>query len=125
MAGLCAGVIFMMEHFEDIRLTEHELSTYLLIHLYKISHIKVYTPMGLQQTGVVSFNIGDIPSGTVADELDRHDIACRAGIHCAPLVHRMLGTEQQGAVRLSMGYFNKKTDLDKALSIIHQIAQTI
>lgn len=72
---------------------------------------------------VVTLNIRDYDSGEVAEVLaDRYDICVRAGAHCAPRLHRALGTERQGAVRFSFGYFNKEAEIDAAIAAVKEIA---
>ena len=51
-----------------------------------------------------------------------YGIATRAGAHCAPLMHRALGTEAQGAVRFSFGYFNTAEETDAAIAAVREIA---
>ena len=73
--------------------------------------------------GVVSLNVGDLDSGEVADALAQGwGIACRAGAHCAPLMHRALGTERQGIVRLSCGWFTTEDEVDVAAAAVREIA---
>ena len=56
---------------------------------------------------VLSFLYKDKSSEEVAAFLDKSfNIAVRAGLHCAPLAHKSLGTGDDGAVRVSFGYFN-------------------
>ena len=47
--------------------------------------------------GVVLFNVMGRGSGRVAAELDARGICVRAGLHCSPLAHKMLGTPEGGA----------------------------
>ncbi len=47
-----------------------------------------------------------------------YNIATRSGIHCSPLAHTTLGTLKQGAVRFSIGYFNTKDEIDKAVEAL-------
>ena len=47
----------------------------------------------------------------------------RAGYHCAPLAHRAIGTEKTGVVRVSFGYFNKRSDVDKAADLIYKVVK--
>ncbi|HOB64493.1 MAG TPA: hypothetical protein PKH08_05025 [Clostridia bacterium] len=42
-------------------------------------------------------------------------------MHCAPLAHRFLGTEKQGAVRASVGWGNRENDIDLLLEGIEYI----
>ena len=60
---------------------------------------------------------------TLADALARdYDIACRAGIHCAPRMHRALGTYDTGALRLSFGAFTAEKDVELAARALHELA---
>ena len=72
---------------------------------------------------IVSLNIGDVDSALVCDALaSDYGIATRAGAHCAPLMHRALGTEAQGAVRFSFGWFNTQDDADAAAAAVRELA---
>ena len=42
-------------------------------------------------------------------------------MHCAPLVHRDLGTIDRGAVRFSLGAFNTAEDIDAAIEAMRAI----
>jgi cysteine desulfurase family protein len=73
---------------------------------------------------VLSFNIIGWDAGDVGTILDvDHNIACRTGLHCAPLVHRQLGTEGiHGSVRFSIGAFNTEEHIDLAIAAVRNIA---
>ena len=78
------------------------------------------------QSGVVAFNIRGNDSALVADLLDKqYSIASRGGFHCAPMVHKYLGTETQGAVRLSLSVFNTKKEILTTINAVSEIAQKI
>ena len=49
-------------------------------------------------------------------------IATRPGAHCAPRMHRALGTEEQGAVRFSFGWYNTEEEADAAVTALREIA---
>ena len=57
---------------------------------------------------VMSFNVEGLEAGETGTMLDvDHGIACRTGLHCAPLVHEQLGTAKiKGSVRFGIGPFN-------------------
>ncbi|MDR3670559.1 MAG: aminotransferase class V-fold PLP-dependent enzyme, partial [Holophaga sp.] len=60
-------------------------------------------------------------TGTMLD-VD-HNIACRTGLHCAPMVHEHLGTDKlHGTVRLSIGAFNTEAHIDAAIAGVRDIA---
>lgn len=50
------------------------------------------------------------------------DIAIRAGLHCAPLVHKILGTAPHGAIRFSLGPETTLEDIEITLEAMRQIA---
>ena len=73
---------------------------------------------------VVSLNIGSLDSAEAADELsERFGIAVRPGGHCAPRLHRALGTEQRGAVRFSFGWYNTQKEADEAARAVRALAE--
>ena len=89
-----------------------------------IPGVKVYGNFTVQlRAPIVSLNIADLDSSEVADELaERFEIATRPGAHCAPRLHRALGTEDQGAVRFSWSYFNTEAETDAAAEAVRILA---
>jgi len=51
----------------------------------------------------------------------RFGIASRGGFHCAALAHKTIGTYDIGAVRLSVGPFNTKKEINIAVDAIYQM----
>lgn len=124
IAGLGRGAKFIMENgMENIRLHENELTKYFLEELNKIEEIIIYGPNDAdKQVPVISINIKGADSSEVGYLLDSEfDIAVRTGLHCAPLAHETAGTLQSGTIRFSIGYFNTKEDIDKALDALKSI----
>ena len=65
----------------------------------------------------------DFPS-EVSDELSTvYGIVTRPGAHCAPLMHRALGTVEQGAVRFSFSFFNTEEEVDLAIEAVRELAR--
>ncbi len=78
---------------------------------------------GAGRTGVVAFNLGDADSGEVAARLwQDFGICVRPGAHCAPLMHRALGTESQGAVRASFSGFTTEEEIDEGIRAVRALA---
>ncbi len=73
---------------------------------------------------VFLFNINGFESGATTALFDvDHDIACRTGLHCAPLVHDHLGTTAMaGAIRFSIGPFNTEEHIQRAIAAVADIA---
>ena len=94
---------------------EEELTGYLLERLAEVPEITLYhAPSGALQAGVVSLNLEGFRANEVAAILDReNDIAVRAGHHCAGLIHKHLKNQKyDGCLRVSLGVFNTKDDID-------------
>ena len=72
---------------------------------------------------IVSLNIRDYDSGEVSDVLaSKYGIATRPGAHCAPLMHKALGTVEQGAVRFSFSHYNTKDEIKIAVAALRELA---
>ncbi|MBO7151565.1 MAG: aminotransferase class V-fold PLP-dependent enzyme, partial [Clostridia bacterium] len=56
---------------------------------------------------------------------DQKNVAVRGGFHCAPLIHKRLQTDTQGAVRASFGVDNNEKDLLYLLSVIERFLAKI
>ena len=75
-------------------------------------------------SGIVSFAFNKIDSLFASDLLDdKFDIATRAGLHCAPLIHKHLGTDKNGLVRASVSAQNTKDEVFAFLNAVEQIAK--
>lgn len=78
---------------------------------------------GAKRCGIVSLNLGAMDSAFVADALNTEfGICTRGGAHCAPLMHKALGTQGQGAVRFSFSSFNTFEEVDAGLAALAALA---
>ena len=126
IVGLNEGIKFIFnEGIDKIKQHEEELCKYMLERLEEVPNIKIYGPKDAsKRASVITINIGNMDSGEITFLLDsEYNIATRSGIHCAPLAHKTLGTLEQGAVRFSLGYFNTKEDIDKAIEALKEISK--
>lgn len=126
LAGLSAGIRFILETGID-RIAEKEkaLRDRLYEGLAEIPLVTVHAPHpGFDAGNVLSFTIRGMESLDVAAILDSaFDIAVRAGLHCAPYAHRMLGTiAGGGTVRVSPNYFNEIAEIDSFTDAVREIA---
>lgn len=116
--SLDEGVNFVQNNFFKIKNKIEDLTTYLNFELDSIENIKVYTHPN-NTNGVISFNIGDIYSSEVSQELDnKFGIMTRSGLHCAPLKHKFMNTLEQGTVRVSLSYFNTFDECQKLIKAV-------
>jgi cysteine desulfurase family protein len=75
-----------------------------------------------RRTGIVAFTMESIAPQEVAAMLDESfGIAVRAGLHCAPYLHRQLGTFPDGAVRVSPGPYNTPRDIALLIDAVRMI----
>lgn len=76
-----------------------------------------------RRVGTVSITTEAMPAQEVGAVLDQEfGIAVRAGLHCAPLAHRALGTFPDGTVRASLSRYNTAEDIDRLLGALREIA---
>lgn len=128
IVGLGAGVEFILkEGLDKIRNHEKQLTHYFIEELKKIDLVKIYGPKDAEKQGaVISINIGDEDSSEIAFILDKvFNIAIRSGLHCASMAHKTIKSLEQGTVRFSIGYFNTKDDIDKAIEAIKDICEQL
>lgn len=73
--------------------------------------------------GLVSFIVDGYEAHDVGSILnDEFDIAVRTGYHCAPLVHTLINSKEQGGtVRVSVGYFNTVDEINKLIAAIRSL----
>ena len=126
IAGLSAGLDFIEAQggVEAIAAHERALAGRFLAGVREIPGIKLYGAFDQPtRSAIVSLNVGDIDSAEISDALMQGwGIATRPGAHCAPLMHRALGTERQGVVRFSFGYFNTTEEVDTAIDALCDLA---
>ena len=126
IAGLGAAVQYLQETgLQTIRQKEQALMWEFYTQVKQIPGIVVYGDFSTaNRCAIVSLNIRDYDSGEVSDALSsEYGIATRPGAHCAPLMHKALGTVQQGAVRFSFSHYNTMEEIKIAVSALRELAQ--
>lgn len=121
IAGLAAGVDYLgSQGIEAIAEHEANLVRTFIQGLYEIpGSVVLGGGSEAGHCGIVAFNLEGHDSSEVADYLAcEYGICTRAGAHCAPLMHRALGTEKQGAIRVSFGPFNTHDEVDVCLQAL-------
>ena len=126
LAGLGAGVGWILSQGVEVL---HEKET-ALTHLFyeKIVHapgVKIYGSFDeTDRAPIVSLNFGDEDAARAADILwEDYGICVRAGAHCAPLIHKALGTVEQGMVRFSFSHQNTEAEVLRAAEAVCELAE--
>lgn len=111
------------ESIAKIHNKEKKLTAYALDKLKEVKNIEIYGPQNSEDiVGVISFNIKNIRAEDAVHELDsKYNIMLRAGLHCAPNAHELIGTKEIGSMRIGIGYFNEKEDIDKLVQALNEI----
>ncbi len=123
IASLRAGVEFLTKNFDSIQNIENELSCYMFEQLSHLKGVNLYSSP--KSKIVFSFNIEGLGCSDVATILDnKYGICVRSGLHCAPLIHKKLGTIKTGAVRASIDFFNTKQEIDRFIKAVKGIQLT-
>ena len=108
----------------DVFKNEKEITKYLIEKLKKNKNIDVYIPKDIDIIfGIVAFNHKNFNAKDLGMILSEdYDICIRTGYHCAPLVHKWLGTEDIGGeCRVSVGFTTKTKDISSLIYAINEI----
>ena len=125
IAGLGAAAKFISETgVENIHAKERSLMLRFYEGVKNIEGVTVYGDFTKDKTAIVALNIRDYESGEVSYELSQgYGIATRPGAHCAPRMHKALGTVEVGAVRFSFSFYNTEEEIDEAVRAVAELAK--
>jgi len=125
IAGLNAGLKWLLgKGLDTIHKHEMKLAQLLRDGLASIPGVTLYCQDDLtDHIAVLTFNIDGMEASDVGTLIDvEHNIACRIGLHCAPLVHEQLGTAKiHGSVRFGIGPFNTEEHIQAAINAVKDI----
>jgi cysteine desulfurase family protein len=110
---------------KHIHQQENRTANQLLDAFHDIPGVIIYGPTGTQsRVATLSINIGELPAEQVGTMLDAdHQLCVRAGLHCAPVIHKDQGTlERNGTVRIAPGFFTDDEDVEQAIKAVTEIA---
>ena len=127
IAALLAGQRWIAERgIEKIHSNEMRLAQMLVDGFKDIDGVTIYCCDNLENhLSTVSINVEAMDAGNVGIMLDvDFNIATRTGLHCAPLVHKQIGTaDSGGSVRFSIGAFNTEEHIRIAIEAVTEIAE--
>lgn len=130
IAGLSVSIEWLQA--QDLHARHHRemaLAKNFLLRIADIPGIRLYGEYDgpdERRIPIISLNIGDVPSGEIAELLwESGGISVRAGAHCAPLMHIAQGTKEQGVVRFSFCCHNTEEEVESAALLLRSIAQSL
>ncbi|GHU93824.1 cysteine desulfurase [Clostridia bacterium] len=107
-AGLSEGLKFVTRQTPQ-GIMEHEQK--LLSEALKTEIDGVNLFKSENQAGVLSMTFRNHDAEAIAATLSDHGIAVRAGLQCAPLAHKTMGTAPLGTLRASFSIFNTTNEV--------------
>ena len=125
IASLSAALDFLAEKgIDSIRTRERALMERFYLGVRDLPEVEIYGDFSRERAAIVSLNLGEEDAGAVADALYQdYGIAVRAGGHCAPRMHRALGTGERGAVRFSFSWVNTPEEVDAAIRALEELSR--
>ena len=114
--GLGTALDFIEELGRD-NILEHEeaLTDYGIDRLSRIPGLRLLGA-GQRRLGILSFDLEGVHPHDLAQVLDQHNVAVRAGHHCAQPLMEWLGLT--GTTRASLGVYNDERDVDRLAEAI-------
>ena len=123
IASLFEGLLHLKRTVDFNRYQLNKLTGETINELKNIKGVTVYSLPNVY--GIVAFSIDGVPSASAAERLsDEFDIAVRGGFHCAPLMHKYLGTENDGLIRASFAPENTLREAEKLCEAVRIISET-
>ena len=122
-AGICAlgaGIRWTESHMDKIAAKEDLFARRLAERLLELPDFTVWQGT----SGIVSLYRKGLSSAYLADKLSEAGVAVRAGLHCAPLMHRFLGTTSEGILRFSAGYVNHFWEVERVADLVERAIST-
>lgn len=114
------------ENKEKNFIKEQQLTTYFIEEVNKINNVNVLYPNNKNRCPLVSLHLNNISSDEIMDRLfQEYKICSRGGIHCAPLLHQQLHTENCGLLRFSFSNNNTLDEVKIAIEALKQIMEDV
>jgi cysteine desulfurase/selenocysteine lyase len=126
IVGLLEGVKWVQSQtVEKLASADQDLVRTFIEGVSGVEGLTYFGPQGVRnRIGVFSARLEGMTAAALSTALEQnYGILTRAGLHCAPLVHRAIGTAQiGGTTRFSFGPFLSKQDVQFATDALAQIA---
>ena len=122
IAALNAGVEYVLDMgLEKIRESEKHLMKILYEGLRENRKVVLFGEKQPEGTAL-SFTVPGLSPGDVGYILaGTYGIQVRTGLHCAPLIHKYLGTEKEGTVRVSVSFMTKPEEAEALVRAMEEL----
>ena len=118
--SLGEGTLYLKAHLHENRDRLVYLTNRLLNGLLAIKGVSVYSKSN--DCGIAAFGLSNMQSEIAAYRLsEEYSVCVRGGLHCAPLMHKALGSE--GLVRASLSAFNNEREVDYFLRAVEKLSR--
>lgn len=120
--GLGAAVDYLNEVGMDaVAAHDHELTEYALERLEEVPGVWIFGPSADHKSSNASFTFKGAHPHDVAEILNRHGVATRAGHHCAMPVHEKFGIP--ATTRASFYMYNTKAEIDQLIEALYKVKE--
>ena len=100
---------------------EQDIVAYAIERLEEIPGLKLLGPSANHKGGVTSFTLDHIHPHDVAQILDTHGIAVRAGHHCAMPLHDKF--KIPATTRASFYLYNTREEVDRLITGLYEVKE--
>lgn len=124
--GLGAAIDYLQKiGMKNIERYEKKLTKRMYEEVTMLPNVEIYGPDPEHKIGIMAFNVEDLNPHDVALALDvSANIMVRSGHHCAlPLTKSLL--HKLGTVRASTYFYNTEEEIDKFVSALKEIIETL
>lgn len=123
IAAMAAGVDFIKKQtLEKIQEHKKKLVSMFVDEFEGNPWIKLYHSKTKSSYTLISFNIENLEAEEAAFILaNSFSILVRGGLHCAPLIHKYLGSEPHGTIRVSPGYFTTEQEMRELIEAVYKL----
>jgi cysteine desulfurase/selenocysteine lyase len=119
--GLGAAIDYLNEiDMRRVWAHEREIVAYALDAMREVPDLRIFGPKDAQaRSGVISFALGELHPHDVAEVLNAHNVAVRAGHHCTQPLMKALGVT--ATTRASFYLYNTMEDVDRLVEALHDV----
>ena len=122
IAGFCEALKWLIS-LDINKIRAHEQDLYELTKsLFSENKRIIPYYMNEYSGNTLLFNVKGIPSSKVSESLNKRGICVRSGFHCSPLAHKLLNTGDGGAVRVSFGIYNSRSDVYQLMDAVNELS---